>query len=183
MADQAAAAAEPTQRSSPPGRADVVDDERVDAAVVRAAYRVARSTHEGQRDALGRPLLDHVVGVASLARARLGAFGAAVGLLHDVIEKGGATRESLEADGIHVDVLDAVDLLTQAPGENVHCYLDRCASDPRAAIVKECDLVEKIAAADPFDGTADRLVGWGERLTELRRKMAGGQFAGAPIVS
>ena len=91
------------------------------------ARQLAAAAHAGQCDALGRPLLDHVSGVAERARHRLAEVGAVVGLLHDVIEKTAMTRG---AGGLRfgVEELDLIDALTQRPGSRR--YLERCVSVP-----------------------------------------------------
>lgn len=137
------------------------------------ARQVARDAHAGQVDALGRPRFDHVCAVAERCRQRLGELGVVVGLLHDTVEKGFLTREELAAYGFDAAVLDLVDVLTQAPGEEARVYLERCAADPVGAIIKEADLVEKIDAGRAIDDDDARrhVERWTGRLRELRRQV------------
>lgn len=143
------------------------------ATTEELARQIARDAHAGQVDALGRPRFDHVCAVAELARQRLAELGAVVGLLHDVVEEGFLTRPELEAYGFDAEVLDLVDVLTQLPGERSKTYLERCAANALAAIVKEADLTEKIDAARAIDDDNARRQRerWTDRLRRLRRQV------------
>lgn len=134
------------------------------------ARQLAAAAHAGQCDALGRPLLDHVSGVAERARHRLAELGAVVGLLHDVIEKTAMTREELADYGFGVEELDLIDALTQRPGEPARAYLERCVSVPLGGIIKELDLLEKIDAANRLgsETARRRQAKWVARLQQLR---------------
>ncbi len=137
------------------------------------ARRVALDAHAGQVDRLGRPMFDHVSGVAERAGRRLSEVGVVVGLLHDTIERAHLTRPELEAYGFSAEMLDLVEVLTQQPGERSQTYLRRCADDPIAAIIKEADLSEKIDAARAIgdDEARRQQARWNDRLRSLRQEV------------
>jgi GTP diphosphokinase / guanosine-3',5'-bis(diphosphate) 3'-diphosphatase len=71
-----------------------------DEPILARAYRLAESAHGTQpRASDGRPFLDHVTEVATLLReAGLDAELISVGLLHDSVERGNLTEETLRSE-------------------------------------------------------------------------------------
>jgi (p)ppGpp synthase/HD superfamily hydrolase len=109
------------------------------------AEELARAAHAGQTGPDGCPYIEHPLRVAhAVLSAGGGTTQAVVGLLHDSIEKGNATREQLRAAGATEAVLSAVDALTQKTQEPVSAYLDRCRANPIAHTVKRYDLLDKL---------------------------------------
>jgi GTP pyrophosphokinase len=89
-----------------------------DIELIRRAYRVAETAHEGQKRASGEPYIKHCLAVAMI----LSDFGApipalAAGLLHDTVEDTDITLDDLRRDfGDEVATLvDGVTKLTQLP--------------------------------------------------------------------
>ncbi|MGD8605298.1 MAG: bifunctional (p)ppGpp synthetase/guanosine-3',5'-bis(diphosphate) 3'-pyrophosphohydrolase [Anaerolineales bacterium] len=89
-----------------------------DIELIRRAYRVAETAHEGQVRASGEPYVKHCLAVAMI----LSEFGApipalAAGLLHDTVEDTDITLDDLRRDfGDEVATLvDGVTKLTQLP--------------------------------------------------------------------
>lgn len=89
-----------------------------DIELIRRAYRVAETAHDGQKRASGEPYIKHCLAVAMI----LSEFGApipalAAGLLHDTVEDTDITLNDLRRDfGDEVATLvDGVTKLTQLP--------------------------------------------------------------------
>jgi hypothetical protein len=109
------------------------------------AEELARAAHAGQTEADGSPYVEHPLRVARAVAAAGGdATAVVVALLHDSVEKGGATWDELRAAGVDGDVLTAVDAITQRSGEDVWVYLERCRAHPLAREVKRHDLLDKL---------------------------------------
>lgn len=104
------------------------------------ALAIAVAAHEGQLDKCGAPYILHPLQVAM----RLGTWRArVVGILHDVIEDCGWTRERLVEAGIPEECADAVEALSRREGEVYAVFLDRIvAAGPLAMRVKLADLAE-----------------------------------------
>ncbi len=75
---------------------------------VDEARALAVAAHAGQLDKGGHPYLGHVERVAEAVAAH-GAQAVMAGLLHDVVEDCGLGLADLEAKGVPVDVVSAVD--------------------------------------------------------------------------
>jgi (p)ppGpp synthase/HD superfamily hydrolase len=131
---------------------------------VRAAWTFARRAHEGQvREADGAPFVAHPLEVAVLLDAA-GAAEAVVaaGLLHDVVEHGGASVAELEA-AFGAAVAGLVADVTEDPGLSdyvvrkgaLRTQVDACGDD--AVLLFGADKVAKTrelrahAAADGLD--------------------------------
>src|SRR2546426_98281 len=96
------------------------------------AIQLARRAHEGQLDKSGRPYIWHplrVMGRVSGDRERM------VAVLHDVVEDTEVTTEDLVQAGCPSDVLQAVDAISQRPGEDHEAYLARVAANDLALLV------------------------------------------------
>ena len=135
------------------------------------ARRIASSTHAGQRDRFGDPLLDHVARVA----AAVPPYARATAWLHDVPERSAVTAEELRAHGLTLDELDALELLTRDPLECYELYALRIASaggEPGriARLVKLADLDDHIAhGAAPADAPP---YAWARRRIAIAQERA-----------
>ncbi len=105
---------------------------------VDEARALAVAAHAGQLDKGGHPYLGHVERVAEAVAAH-GAQAVMAGLLHDVVEDCGLGLADLEAKGVPVDVVSAVDALTKRDGEPYLDAVRRAACHPLAAVVKRAD--------------------------------------------
>jgi (p)ppGpp synthase/HD superfamily hydrolase len=94
-----------------------VRDYAHDSRLVRHAYRYAALRHAGQvKDSDGSPYLDHLVAVARLVEvAGYDDDVIAAALLHDVVEKAGATIDELRGE-FGDDVADLVAAMTEPEG-------------------------------------------------------------------
>lgn len=109
-----------------------------------------RRAHAGQTDKAGRDYYHHPVAVMIRLPADVDDEVRLAALLHDVIEDTPYTRAQLASQGYSVRTLDAVDLVTQKPGD-ARSYPEKIAaiidSGNRDAIqVKLADMSEN---ADP----------------------------------
>jgi (p)ppGpp synthase/HD superfamily hydrolase len=113
---------------------------------VEAAERFAVRAHRGHVDAYGRPFIDHPRRVAAHTSLQHDEVLVAAALLHDAVEKGGATWAEVRDAGADDELLTILDSLTQRVGELTGDYLARVALEPRAVLVKRVDLLDKLSA-------------------------------------
>lgn len=99
--------------------------------------RIMYRAHGAQLDKSGVPYVFHPWHVAEQMNDE---ESCAAALLHDVIEDTDITPEELLAEGISVNVVEAVKLLTHDKSEAYFEYVQRIASNPIAKAVKLADL-------------------------------------------
>jgi hypothetical protein len=109
------------------------------------ARRIAHARHVGRRTRTGRLVIDHVERVA----AAVPPDARAVALLHDVLERTDARAVDLAADGLTAHELEALRLLTRAPGEDYDVHVTRIAraegpAGRLARVVKLADLEDHL---------------------------------------
>jgi (p)ppGpp synthase/HD superfamily hydrolase len=80
-----------------------------------------------------------------------------VAVLHDVVEDTEVTLMALGERGFGKPVLDAVDCLSQRPGEAYDDYINRLAINPIARQVKLSDLRDNLANNRKLPPTPDNL--------------------------
>jgi len=122
-----------------------------------AARCLAETAHAGQLDRLGRPLVDHVLRVASNPTLCSYPELVVLALLHDSVEKGCLGWDDLRAQGVGDDQLAVLDALTQRAGESEGAYFARVARVPTALLIKRADLLDKLDA-DPAGVPAREVV-------------------------
>ena len=114
------------------------------------ACALAERVHHGQRDAGGMPVIDHVRRVA----ATVDHDARVVAWLHEVLEYTAITEATLLADGLRVEELRALRLLTRDKESRAdtiylaHIELLARAAGPGAQIarcVKRADLTDRAA--------------------------------------
>jgi (p)ppGpp synthase/HD superfamily hydrolase len=109
------------------------------------ALEIATAAHDGQKDKIGRPYLEHLQGVSEAVDTLDEKI---VAYLHDLIEKGpGWTRARLEAEGFSPAIVSAVDALTRRDGEDDDTFVRRAASSRLARAVKRADLEDNLRQA------------------------------------
>jgi len=70
-----------------------------DLDVLTRAYRFSEASHQGQQRASGEPYLSHPLAVAHLlVDFKMDVTTVTAGLLHDVLEDTGATKDELERE-------------------------------------------------------------------------------------
>lgn len=108
---------------------------------VEDAILLAVQAHRGQVDKAGRPLILHALRVMLCLDSDL---EKTVGVLHDVVEDGGHTLNSLRERGYPAEVLRALECLTKREGENYEDFIRRIRADPLAQRVKVADLEDNL---------------------------------------
>ncbi len=104
------------------------------------AIKIAKAAHAGEVDLAGVDYIQHPLRVMLMGRTMEERI---VGVLHDVIEHGKVTYESL----IRIfgqRIADAVLAISRKPGETYMQYIHRLASDLLAATVKTYDLKDNM---------------------------------------
>jgi hypothetical protein len=112
------------------------------------AHTIASRNHKGQRNRFGDRVIDHVERVA----AAVPADARAAALLHDLLELCPTVRRRLRGNGLTRTEVEALELLTHAPGDPYEAYVRRIADAPGPAgrlarIVKLADLDDHLAHA------------------------------------
>lgn len=122
------------------------------------AERIATAAHAGQVDKAGRDYIEHPRRVAAAVGTHPHARAAA--LLHDVLEDTPVTVEDLADQGIPVEVIAAVQLLTRSKDVPTETYYSEIRKHPLALPVKLADIYDNLdparRAALP-QGVQDRL--------------------------
>jgi hypothetical protein len=151
-----------------------------------SAHRIARQSHEGQSTRFGDPVIDHLERVA----AAVPPDAQITALLHDLLELCPTAGRRLRSKGLTRIELEALELLTHAPGEPYEAYVRRIADAPGPAgrlarIVKLADLDDHLAhatipsEAPPYASARKRLlmghdaVGRGYRVATVRQVREG----------
>ncbi len=117
---------------------------------LRGAHDFAAAAHDGQRRRSGQPYISHPLGVAHmLAELKFDQTSVAVGLLHDVLEDTGATKEDLTAQfGAEVaELVDGVSKIgrheyvrsDEVQAESFRKLILASAQDLRVIVVKLVD--------------------------------------------
>lgn len=130
-------------------------------ALTNKALRLAYAAHHGQVDDSGVPYIFHP---CHLAEQMPDEVTACTALLHDVAEDTAVTLEELEGEFPRA-VIDALRLLTHAPGTDYFAYVRAIRSNPIARMVKLADLAHN-ADLNRFAGCADISAGKLERRRE-----------------
>lgn len=102
------------------------------------AIAIATEAHDGQVDRGGAPYILHPLRVMLAVQGTRERIAA---VLHDVAEDCPAwPLDRLKAQPFSGGVCDALDALTRRPGEEYSVFIERCAADPIARVVKMADL-------------------------------------------
>lgn len=109
--------------------------------LIDVADRLCVRWHDGHTDKAGKPYIEHPRRVSSYVAAD-NTVARAAALLHDVLEDSGVGAEELSAEGIPVDVIETVELLTRRDGIAAEEYYRRIKSHPHALEVKLADLAD-----------------------------------------
>lgn len=118
-------------------------------ALVRAAEIIARKAHTGQTrsmgDDKGKPYIIHPMRVAShFSEATL----KAAALLHDVLEDSPLTPANLLAEGIPIEVVQIVMLLSRSPDQPYLDYIKQVLTNEDARAIKREDLLDNLQSLD-----------------------------------
>ena len=100
------------------------------------AMKIAYDAHHGQVDKAGVPYIFHPLHLAETMDDEISCCAA---LLHDTVEDTDVTLEQLAAE-FPAEVVEAVRLLTHAPGTDYYDYVRAIRENPIAMKVKFADL-------------------------------------------
>jgi len=140
-----------------------------DEAWLRSVYDYAEEAHRGQKRLSGEPYVVHPLAVAwILADLKFDATCVAIGLLHDVLEDTGATREDLAAklgedlaalvDGVSKIGQHAYVRRDQAQAETFRKLILASARDLRVILVKLADRLHNMQTLDHVSPEARRRI-------------------------
>lgn len=106
------------------------------------AIKIATEAHDGQLDKGGAPYILHPLRVMLAVQGDRERIAA---VLHDVAEDCPEwPLWRLQAEPFSGAVCDALDALTRRAGEDYRAFIDRCAADPIARVVKLADLKDNM---------------------------------------
>ena len=87
---------------------------------IEDVIRIAVNAHDGQKDMVGNPAINHVLAVGLMGKTD---DEKKAGFLHDVVEDTEMTISDLRARGVEEEVLSAVELLTHKDGISYEDYV------------------------------------------------------------
>lgn len=102
------------------------------------AILLAVNAHNGQKDKLGKEYILHPLWVMNHIEGNLPKI---VAVLHDVVEDTNICLTDLSDVGYSTEIVEAIDAITQRPGEDRHAYLDRVMGNSLALQVKKVDIL------------------------------------------
>lgn len=109
------------------------------------AYKLAATLHAGQVDKAGRPYISHLSRVFVRVLEQGGDRDQQVAaFLHDAIEDGHATEDSLLLMGVPRSAVDLIAVLTRREGQSYSDYISGMLNRERAVFVKRCDLADNL---------------------------------------
>ncbi len=108
-------------------------------ALTKKALQIAFDAHKDQLDRAGAPYVFHPFHLAEQMPDEL---SVAAALLHDVVEDTGIAFDALAAQGISMEVIDILRLLTHDPAMPYMEYVQKIkdSGNPRAIRIKLADL-------------------------------------------
>jgi (p)ppGpp synthase/HD superfamily hydrolase len=109
--------------------------------VIRIGFSLNKKDYSGFIDVL------HPLGVGERVK-HYGEIAQTLGILHDVEEDYGLTREDLLEYGFPKEVVDIVDILTRKEEEPYEDYITRVLTNPLAIIIKIADLQYNLNRVD-----------------------------------
>jgi (p)ppGpp synthase/HD superfamily hydrolase len=133
--------------------------------LLQRAVHIAVQGHAGQLDKAGQPYIEHPKRVM---RALDNDAERIVGVLHDVVEDCGVTRDELAAQGFPPDLLDALDAVTRREDEPYDDFIARAAANPIGRKVKLADLRDNADLARIENPTPEDIA----RAEKYRRAIA-----------
>ena len=105
------------------------------------AIKIATQCHKGQKDKGGVDYINHPLKVSELCTHEI---SKCVAILHDVMEDGGETYDSLENKGVLHEIYSRVSTLTRSEDESYSDYIERISLDAVAREVKMADLTHNM---------------------------------------
>lgn len=105
------------------------------------AIQIATESHKGQKDKGGIDYINHPLKVSELCTHEI---SKCVAILHDVIEDGGETYDTLRNKGVLQEIYSRVSTLTRWEDESYSDYIERISLDAVAREVKIADLTHNM---------------------------------------
>ena len=141
-----------------------------DLDLLTRAYRFSEASHQGQQRASGEPYLSHPLAVAHLlVDFKMDVTTVTAGLLHDVLEDTGATKDELEREfGLEIaNLVDGVSKIgklafssrEERQAENFRKMLVAMARDLRVLMIKLADRLHNMRTLDYLPPEKARKIG------------------------
>lgn len=109
--------------------------------IIEKSLAIALNAYSGQRDKAGKTYILHPLRIMSKMHSE---YEMSVALLHDVIEDSDYSAEDLLAEGIPLEVVEAVQLLTKVDGDSYDQFINRITGNVLAVKVKLADIEDNI---------------------------------------
>lgn len=109
--------------------------------IIEKSLAIALKAYSGQQDKAGKTYILHPLRIMSKMDSE---YEMSVALLHDVIEDSDYSGEDLLAEGIPLEVVEAVQLLSKIDGDTYDQFIDRLIGNTLAAKVKIADIEDNI---------------------------------------
>ncbi|MBB1319303.1 GTP pyrophosphokinase [Shewanella sp. SR43-4] len=109
--------------------------------IIEKSLAIALQAYSGKQDKAGKAYILHPLRVMAKMDTE---YEMAVALLHDVIEDSDYTAEYLLEEGIPLDVVNALQLLSKSGDESYHQFINRVTANPLAVKVKIADIEDNI---------------------------------------
>jgi (p)ppGpp synthase/HD superfamily hydrolase len=109
--------------------------------LIEKSLHIALRAYAGKTDKAGRAYIHHPLRVMAKMKTDL---EMSVALLHDVIEDSDITAEQLLAEGIPVEVVEAVVCLSKNENESYQDFVARAKKNKLAAKIKIADIEDNI---------------------------------------
>ncbi|MGI6169581.1 MAG: GTP pyrophosphokinase [Christensenellales bacterium] len=130
------------------------------------AIELAVIAHRGQFE--NEPYIFHPLRVMMRMDSETGRI---VGVLHDVVERGGISLQKLYGQGFSEEIVGALDALSRRKGEKYFDYILRAASGRLSAAVKLADLKDNIRKARRYpDGQSEEKIKRYKKARKIIRK-------------
>lgn len=132
------------------------------------AIKIATQCHKGQKDKGGVDYINHPLKVSELCTHEI---SKCVAILHDVMEDGGETYDSLKNKGVLHEIYSRVSTLTRWEDESYSDYIERISLDAVAREVKMADLTHNMdisRIANPTEADFKRLKKYQKALNFLK---------------
>jgi len=113
----------------------------MDRSIPKLAEQIATRAHACQRDKAGQPYIEHPRRVATYVNPH-DDNAIAAALLHDVLEDTAITSADLVEQGMPAIVIEAIELLTHRPRQQLAEYYGQIRHHPLAREVKLADLAD-----------------------------------------
>ena len=109
--------------------------------IIEKSLEIALKAYSGQRDKAGKTYILHPLRIMSKMETE---YEMSAAILHDVIEDSNYSADDLLKEGIPLEVVEAVQLLSKVSGETYDQFIDRIVDNSLASKVKLADIEDNI---------------------------------------